>query len=80
MAVAMDTLDDGAPDVPLPRVAAGTEKPTTLDTGRRGLDEDAAESDDWRSDAQDFLGPAAGFGTGAGAAEVEAAGAGALEG
>ena len=77
-AAATEMLGEGAPAAP-PAVA-GIEKPTTFETGRRGFDEDAEESDDWSRDAHDFFGPGAGFGAGAAAAEVEGAGAGALGG
>ena len=43
------------------------------------MDDDAVESD-WSREAHDFLGPGAGLAAGAGAADVDAAGAGVLAG
>lgn len=61
-----------------PPAVAGMENPTTLDTGRRDLEDDALESDGCRSEAQDRFGPGSDFAEAAGAADVDAAAAGAL--
>ena len=71
-AVATDA--PGVDDAATP-VAAGTEIPTTFDTGRRGLDVEAAVSDGWKSDVHDFLGRLGTLAAGVGAEEVEATGA-----
>lgn len=71
--MAADAAAAAADDALIP-VAAGTEIPTTLETGRRGFEVDAAESDVWKSEVHDFFGRLGILAAGAGAEEVEATG------